>query len=162
MQQNLFIPENVPALRAIGCVEGNNVFTEWRYPESRLTLGIDSNGVLMCESMHGLRVTVRINDAINSANNAADEEGRIELHQDFVDVVLSDGTSILAADEEGRMELHQDFVDVVLSDGTSIICDGALYPSRPQIFLNGVGMDYDWFWLEVCQNFSENAIQIVR
>jgi hypothetical protein len=136
MQQNLFIPENVPALRVIGCVEGNNVFTEWRNPESRLTLGIDSNGVLLCESMHGLRVTVRINDAINTAN--------------------------IAADEEGKIDLHQDFVDVVLSDGTSIICEGALYPSRPQIFLNGVGRDYVWFWLDVCPSFSENAIQIVR
>jgi hypothetical protein len=117
-------------------VEGNHVFTEWRYPESRLTLGIDSSGVLLCESMHGLRVTVRINDAINTAN--------------------------IAADEEGRMELHQDFVDVVLSDGTSIICEGALYPSRPQMILNGVCRDYGWFWLDICPSFSENAIQIVQ
>ena len=131
---NLFTPENVPALRVIGCVEGKDIFTEWRFPESRLALGIDSSGVLLCESMHGFRVTVRINDAINTAN--------------------------IAADNEGRMELHQEFVDVVLSDGTSIVCAGALYPSIPQMTLSGCDMGGEWFWLDVCPSFSENAVQI--
>jgi hypothetical protein len=133
---NLFTPENVPALRVIGCVEGKDIFTEWRHHESRLALGIDSNGVLLCESMHGFRVTVRINDAINTAN--------------------------ISADEEGRMELHHEFVDVVLSDGTSIVCAGALYPSIPQLTLSGYERECEWFWLDVCPSFSENAIQIIR
>jgi hypothetical protein len=136
MQQNLFTPENVPALRVIGCVEGKDIFSEWRFPESRLVLGIDPSGVLLCESMHGLRVTVRINDAINTAN--------------------------IPADPEGRMELHQEFVDVMLSDGTSIVCAGALYPSRPQMTLSGWDRECEWFWLDVCPSFSENAIRIIQ
>jgi hypothetical protein len=136
MQQNLFTPENVPALRVIGCVEGRDIFTEWRYPDSRLSLGIDSNGVLLCESMHGFCVTVRINDAINTAN--------------------------IAADNEGRMELRHEFVTVVLSDGTSIVCSGALYPSIPQMTLSGCDRESDWFWLDVCPSYSENAVQIVQ
>jgi hypothetical protein len=136
MQQNLFTPENVPALRVIGCVEGKDIFSEWRFPESRLALGIDPSGDLLCESMHGLRVTVRINDAINTAN--------------------------IPADPEGRMELHQEFVDVMLSDGTSIVCAGALYPSRPQMTLSGWDRECEWFWLDVCPSFSENAIRIIQ
>ena len=136
MQQNLFIPENVPALRVIGCVEGKDIFTEWRFPESRLTLDIDSNGVMLCESMHGLCVTVQINDAINTAN--------------------------IPADQEGCIELHKEFVDVMLSDGSSIVCAGALYPSRPQMTLSGWDRECDWFWLDVCPDYSKNAIQIVR
>lgn len=134
MPQNRFTPENVPALVAVGVVEGPGLL----YGEStqeRLTLSIDSSGVLRCESALGFSATVRVNDAINTANTSSSEDGQVELQSPFVNVVLS--------------------------DGTAIDCEGALYLSNCQMLLFAKEAQYGWFWFEVRPSFKENAIQLV-
>ena len=126
--KNPFTPENVssssaPPLVAVGMVEDSSTI----YGEStqdRLTLSIDSSGVLRCESAMGFSASVRIGDAINTANN----------------------------NDLDRVELESQFINVVHSDGTAINCSGALILSNCQMLLFAKEQ-FGWFWLEVCPGF---------
>ena len=122
--KNPFTPENVSSapLVAVGMVEDRSTI----YGEStqdRLTLSID-NGVLRCESAMGFSASVRIGDAINTANN----------------------------NDLDRVELESQFINVVHSDGTAINCSGALILSNCQMLLFAKEQ-FGWFWLEVRPSF---------